>query len=99
MKNWIIGIVVITGLAMAIPACTSTPTTDPDNGVSNVSYRLCITKVESNVASIASKMGVAKLQDQNSPTPVHSAAWWDSLIGELRATDGLCVATLKGAGN
>lgn len=81
---------------MALDACKTT-TPDPDNGVSNASYRQCITRVETNTAAICSRLKVAKAQDLANPKPVHASDWWDALIGEEQATDDLCVGTLKGA--
>lgn len=70
---------------------------DPDNGVSNASYRLAFTRTETNLDSVAARMEKAKADDLASPSPAHSPAWWDAEIDELRETRKLLVATLQGA--
>ncbi len=97
VKFWIIGILAMCGLAMALPACKSTPTVDPDNGVSTASYRQCIAKGESNLASISSRLQVAREQDQEKPIPAHSVAWWDAQIDEVKETGNLFHSTLQGS--
>lgn len=78
-------------------ACTSPPTPDPDHGVSNASYRLCVDRAEKNMAGILKRLQAAEASDLANPKPVHTQAWWDAQISEVSATDDLLRATLQGS--
>jgi hypothetical protein len=65
---------------------------DPDNGVSNESYRMACTRARDNIAGINSKLINLKAMDK-----VHSPEWWDAEIGLAKDTVDLLNATLDGA--
>lgn len=96
-RTTLLSLTLAAGLFAALAGCPSTPKTDPDNGVSSASYRQCIGRGETNLASIASRLTLAKEQDLASPSPVHKAEWWDVPIIEITTTRDLFHNTLLGA--
>lgn len=84
-------------LVALVMGCTQPPTPDPDNGVSNASYRLAISRSEKNMAGVLSRLRTAEATDLANPSPVHSKAWWDALVEEVTTTEGFLQATLQGA--
>jgi hypothetical protein len=94
MKRWI-ELLLTFALVFSV-ACGST-TPDPDNGVSNASYRQAIAKSEKDIAHITSDMEKAALEDAVSGAPVHSPVWWQALIDELASSRDLLHDTLLGS--
>lgn len=89
-------------LALALLALgCSTPTVDPDNGVSNASYRQAITTADKGVAQIVSRIRILKERDlevtDTHRAPLHDADWWDAEIRLEESVRDLLEATLKGA--
>lgn len=92
--------VAFTGLA----GCASTPTPDPNNGVSPASYRQCLTRTDTNLDQALPKLEALAAEDLNRPVVIgdlssgsrHSAAWWEAELRELRQTSQLVKATLAG---
>lgn len=81
--------------------CTSTPSPDPDHGVSNASYRDCLTRTDTNLTQIVSKLTQLRDEDRARPLaiggPRHSEDWWDAELREAIQTQKLVEATLSGS--
>ncbi len=99
MKHIAVILMLVALMIFLVPqvACTSPPTPDPDNGVSNASYRLVVTQGYKNLCDLWKRIVAAEAKDQASLNPVHSKDWWDAQAQNVSATASLFGATLKGA--
>lgn len=83
-------------LVLVLPILVSC-TTVPNTGVSLDSYRLAVTRADTNLSGIVAKLKALKADDQNQATPRHSTDWWDAQIGLADDTLHLLDATLSGS--
>lgn len=81
-----------------VACCIDDKNVDPTNNVSAESYRACVVKVQSNlVGNIIPSLRVMRDSDLASPSPQHTAKWWDAKIGLVSDTATLCSDTLAGS--
>ncbi len=76
-------------LLIVLAGCASAQV-DPDNGVSNSSYRQSISKAEGSVAAVVTRLHNAQKADR-------SDAWWAAVTTDLEATRDQLHDTLLGA--
>lgn len=97
MRKGIIGLALIIVIACHA-CCIDDKNVDPTNNVSAESYRACVVKVQSNlVGNIIPSLQAMKTGDLASPSPQHTAKWWDAKIGLMSDTATLCSDTLAGS--
>ncbi len=98
IATWIfVAIAVAWSAVMVLTGCSSTPTPDPDNGVSNASYRIVITQSDKNIQGVLKRLRLAEISDLASVKPVHTRDWWDAQVTVVAATEDLLESTLRGA--
>lgn len=95
MKRLLLAATFAAGLA----ACSSTPTPDPDHGVSPASYRSAIQQADTNVRQLVTKWRDLQAADQARPVAqqLRPASWWAAEIHEAEATERLLADTLLGS--
>lgn len=76
-------------VALLAVGCSSA-TVDPDNGVSNASYRQSVTKAEASLAAVVSRLERAQSRERTED-------WWTAQIVDLKAVRDQLHMTLQGS--
>lgn len=93
-----VGMILLLLGVLALPACVgSTPTPDPNNGVSSASYRLAVDRADKNLSSVLVRLDMLRVDDLSSAHPRHAKEWWDAQLVLIETTKDLLDATLQGS--